>query len=91
VRRIILLLAVLLALPAFAQDSQEKKPRAKRGPVPLAHTKPTPQQIREFNMLEKEEEKEAQQNRGPHQGANQGRTPIPAGSQTNSVRAPSPK
>ena len=79
-RRTSLLFAVLVALPAFAQDAQQKKPRAKRGEVPLAHTKPTPQQIREFNKLEKEEEKHEQQIRG--------RSPNSA---PEAVRAPSPK
>ncbi|HEX4927770.1 MAG TPA: hypothetical protein VFV74_07195 [Burkholderiales bacterium] len=51
VRRLAWLLVLALALPAAAQH-QKKKPSQ-----PLAHTKPTPQQIRRFNTLEKKEEK----------------------------------
>ncbi len=52
-----LLVAVALALPSLA--AQEKKP-APRKPAgkPLAHAKPTPQQIRRFDELEKKEQQD---------------------------------
>ena len=45
-------LALVLSVPAFAQ---EKKPPAKKqvAKKPKAHSKPTPEQIRKFNELEK--------------------------------------
>lgn len=50
-------LAVVLSVPVFAQ---EKKPPAKKqvakkqaAAKPKAHAKPTPEQIRRFNELEK--------------------------------------
>jgi hypothetical protein len=52
-------LALVLSVPAFAQ---EKKPPAKKQVAkkeqgsavkPKAHTKPTPEQIRKFNELQK--------------------------------------
>ncbi len=57
-----LLVAVALALPSLA--AQEKKP-APRKPAgkPLAHAKPTPQQIRRFDELEKKEQKEEKNER----------------------------
>jgi hypothetical protein len=48
VRAIALLVFLMLALPSLAE---EKKTR------PAAHSKPTPQQIRKFNELEKKEQK----------------------------------
>jgi hypothetical protein len=50
VRRVALLLAAVLAVPAAAQD---RKPAKKPAAKPAVHTKPTPQQIRKFNDLEK--------------------------------------
>jgi hypothetical protein len=51
----ILLLALALALPAWAQDNvpPRKKPAAK--PRQVVHRKPTPEQIRKFNQLEKKQ------------------------------------
>ena len=43
------LMCLMLALPSAAQD--------KRAARPAAHSKPTPQQIRKFNELEKKEQK----------------------------------
>jgi hypothetical protein len=52
-----LLLLLMLALPAWAQDkpppAPKKKPAAKQSPT--AHKKPTPEQIRKFNRLEKKQ------------------------------------
>ena len=55
------LLAALVSMPALAQDQPvQKKPVAKKssakkqpGAIPKAHSKPTPEQIRRFNELEK--------------------------------------
>ena len=51
-----LLVMLALALPAAAQDKQA----AKKGSAgrPPAHSKPTAQQIRKFNELEKKKEKQ---------------------------------
>ena len=55
-----LLLLLALALPAWGQDKPpappKKKPAAKQSPV--AHKKPTPDQIRKFNQLEKKKSAE---------------------------------
>ena len=54
------LLMLVLALPAWAQ---EKTPAAKKKPAAktqqAAHKKPTPEQIRKFNQLEKKPAPEA--------------------------------
>ena len=50
-----LLLAVLLAFHAAAQESPKKKPAAKKQQT--AHAKATPEQIRKFNQLEKQQKK----------------------------------
>lgn len=50
------LLAAALAMPAAAQEHKPKKPAGKAEHP--AHSKPTPQQIRKFNRLEKKEELE---------------------------------
>ena len=56
-RLVPLLVMLALALPAAAQDKQAaKKGSAGRSP---AHSKPTAQQIRRFNELEKKEEKQS--------------------------------
>jgi hypothetical protein len=61
------MLALVLSAPAFAQEkapekAPEKKPAAKKQVTkkpsssalePKAHSKPTPEQIRKFNELEK--------------------------------------
>ena len=75
-RPIFFLLALSLALPAAGQDAQ--KPR-KRGPHAVVHTRPTPQQIREFDALEKKEQR-AQEKK------DRGRSPN-----SRTVRAQSPK
>ena len=49
-------LMLALALPVAGQDTNAKKPAPKRQPHVSAHTKPTPQQIRKFNELEKKEQ-----------------------------------
>jgi hypothetical protein len=47
-----------LAAPLAAQEKKApKKPLAKPAAGKRAHSKPTPQQIREFNKLEKKEQK----------------------------------
>ena len=55
-----LLFVLALALPAWAQDkppAPKKKPAASK-PAPVAHKKPTPDQIRKFNQLEKKKSAE---------------------------------
>ena len=50
----LIVLAVLVATPADAQDrAVKKKPAAKKQAV---HKKPTPEQIRKFNQLQKQRE-----------------------------------
>jgi hypothetical protein len=65
VKGIPFLLALALTIPVAAQE-KAKKPAPKPSPgaksarhVPPAHSKPTPQQIRKFNELEKKESKQA--------------------------------
>jgi len=58
VKAVVLLLA--LALPVMAQDkppAPKKKPAASK-PAAVAHKKPTPDQIRKFNQLEKKKSAE---------------------------------
>ena len=56
-----LLVLLALALPAWAQDKPpappKKKPAASKQ-SPVAHKKPTPEQIRKFNQLEKKKSAE---------------------------------
>jgi hypothetical protein len=52
----LLLIALVLALPTWAQDkppAPKKKPAAKKQQA--AHKKPTPEQIRKFDQLEKKQ------------------------------------
>ena len=52
----LLLLALVLAVPAWAQDmppAPKKKPAAKKQQA--VHKKPTPEQIRKFNQLDKKQ------------------------------------
>jgi hypothetical protein len=52
-----LALALALAIvPAVAEDKPKKAP-AKKMPVAKGHSKPTPEQIRKFNELEKKQAK----------------------------------
>jgi hypothetical protein len=48
-----LLLAFLIALGASQAQEPKKKPAVKQ----KAHAKPTPEQIRKFNQLEKKQQK----------------------------------
>ena len=50
-----LLLALLVAFPVSAQEAPKKKSAAKKPQV--AHKKATPEQIRKFNQLEKQQKK----------------------------------
>ena len=75
-RPILFLLALALALPAAGQGAH---PARKRTPHAVAHTRPTPRQIREFDALEKKEET-AQERKI------RGRSPN-----SKTARAPSPK
>jgi hypothetical protein len=50
VRLIGLVLALLLSFALLAQEGKKKKK-----PQPVAHKKPTPEQIRKFNELEKKQ------------------------------------
>jgi hypothetical protein len=57
VRLLVLVLSLCLSVPAAAQEQpvKKKKPTAakKRDYLPKAHAKPTAEQIRRFNELEK--------------------------------------
>jgi hypothetical protein len=61
VRALLCVLALVLSGPAFAQENvPKKKPAAKKqvekkepAETPKAHVKPTPEQIRKFNELQK--------------------------------------
>jgi hypothetical protein len=55
-RWLALLLAAALAMPAAAQEQKPKKPAGKPAAQRQAHAKPTPQQLRRFNELEKKEQ-----------------------------------
>ena len=76
-RRLGLLFALIFAFPALGQEKAAKKTVAKRP----AHAKPTPQQIRKFNELEKK--KIQIRGRSPNS-----KSPD---SKRETVRAPSPK
>ena len=56
-RSIGLILGLLLAITAFAQEpaKKKKKPAAKETQL-KAHQKPTPEQIRRFNELQKKQQ-----------------------------------
>ena len=54
-KRIAFLVILALAIPVAAQ---EKKPAKKPAARPAAHAKPSPQQIRRFNELEKKKRTE---------------------------------
>jgi hypothetical protein len=53
VKRLCLLLGLLLALPAASQEATPKKKKKPAVTKVKAHQKPTPEQIRRFNELEK--------------------------------------
>jgi hypothetical protein len=54
-----LLLVLFVALSAAAQDAPQRKPAAKPAAKrpQIAHSKATPEQIRKFNQLEKQQKK----------------------------------
>jgi hypothetical protein len=54
-RTLCLVLALLLNIPAAAQQASKKKPAAKKPAAAkqVAHKKPTAEQIRRFNELQK--------------------------------------
>ena len=59
-----LLVALALALPAAAQGEKEKAPAKKPQPrraaatkAPKAHARPTQEQIRKFNEMEKKQQR----------------------------------
>lgn len=55
-RRLCLILALLMSATAAAQDpARKKKPATKQQ---AAHAKPTPEQIRKFNQLQKKQQSE---------------------------------
>jgi hypothetical protein len=56
-KRTLFVLVLALALPALAQEQKPPPRAAKPERRPIVHTRPTPQQIRAFNALEKKEEK----------------------------------
>ena len=51
------LLALLLALMVAPALAQEKKAPPKKMPVAKGHSKPSPEQIRKFNELQKKQAK----------------------------------
>jgi hypothetical protein len=54
-----LILASLVSLPLAAQEQPAKKKAAAKKPAaakPAAHAKPTPEQIRKFNELQKKQQ-----------------------------------
>ena len=55
--RLVILALALVAMPALAQEKKPgKKPAAqKKMPVAKAHSKPSAEQIRRFNELEKKQ------------------------------------
>ena len=54
--RLLVLLLALIVVPAVAQEKKAKSP-AKKMPVAKGHSKPSPEQIRKFNELEKKQAK----------------------------------
>jgi hypothetical protein len=56
VRALALLAAAALALAALAQQPETAAPRKKPAANQVAHKKPTPQQLRKFDELEKKHE-----------------------------------
>ena len=54
-RALALLAAAALAFSAWAQD-KEPAPKKKPAATPIVHRKPTPEQIRKFDRLEKKQE-----------------------------------
>jgi len=55
VRALALLAELSLAVSAAAQD-KPPGPKKKRAATPVAHRKPTPEQLRKFDRLEKKQE-----------------------------------
>jgi hypothetical protein len=58
VRLVCLALALALSTPLAAQEEKKavkKKPVAAKAKKPKAHQKPTPEQIRKFNELQKKQ------------------------------------
>ncbi len=47
---------MVLALSVAAQDAPKKKKAAAKKAQPAAHKKPTPEQIRKFNELQKKQQ-----------------------------------
>jgi len=57
VKRLLLALA-LVVVPAAAQETKKKAaPQGQKMPVAKGHSKPTPEQIRRFNELQKKQAK----------------------------------
>jgi len=57
VRTLALLVAAALSAAAVAQDkAPAPPPPKKRAATPIAHRKPTPEQLRKFDRLEKKQE-----------------------------------
>ena len=59
-RRLCLILVLLMSATAAAQDPAKKparNPLAKKG-LQAAHAKPTPEQLRRFNQLQKKQQDE---------------------------------
>jgi hypothetical protein len=53
--RALVLLAAALVFSAWAQD-KEPVAKKKRAATPIVHRKPTPEQLRKFDQLEKKQE-----------------------------------
>jgi hypothetical protein len=54
--RLLVLFLALIVLPALAQEKKAKS-APKKMPVAKGHSKPSPEQIRRFNELEKKQAK----------------------------------
>ena len=57
--RLLALVLALSVMPALAQDKKKEKapPAQKKMPVAKAHSKPSPEQVRKFNELQKKQAK----------------------------------
>jgi hypothetical protein len=56
-RLLVLVFSLLLAAPLHAQDKAPKKKSAAKKQA--AHKKPTPEQVKKFNQLQKQKQREA--------------------------------
>jgi len=55
--KLAVLALALIVMPAAAQDKKKAPPTQKKMPVAKAHSKPSPEQVRKFNELQKKQAK----------------------------------